>query len=124
MNILQSIMSMFGSNMGKASMTMQPGSYGGWPSESEMQSPSSQNFSFMDAAGSAMGRGGGGGGGSSPAMQHAQHGMNQYQDMSQPNISPLFNMMNSLQSQQQQKQPMQMPMHPLIAQMLQRAGVM
>ena len=78
-----------------------------------------------DAFGSMLSGGGGGGsGGQTPSEMHAMRG---YRDESRANVGHMGGLMNlAMQGQQpnQQYQPMQMQFHPLVMQMMQRAGVM
>lgn len=80
-------------------------------------------FSFMDMLGSAAARGGGGGGRSPHTFYNPAHGMETYQDMSRPDMNHMLNLMQAAQYQQHQRQPVQVQMHPIIIEMLKRAGV-
>lgn len=118
---------MFGlSTMGGVSgimQALQQSPQGGQMLNNGMQN---KGFSFMDAMGSAAAKMPSGGGGRNPHLvMNPNHGMDMYQDMGNPaqSMSPVFNMMNSLQTQQPQRQDMQMPMHPLVAQILRMSGV-
>ena len=107
---------------GGASMQFRPGAMGGWPNTASGSATSKPEFGFMDMAGSAMSKMPSGGGGKNP--WGAGMWLSGQRDESQPNMGGIMQLMQMANAnQQQQKQPMQMPMHPLIQQMLRMAGV-